>query len=250
MNVLPDSLLEAIRPLGTSLVSDAIDALGVRLRNEGFIHGGTVRRYTGPETPMLGYAVTARVRSFFPPMAGATFAENAEWWRFIATIPNPRVVVFQDTDRQPGLGAFFGNLHAAVHRALGCVGAVTNGAVRDVEAISATPFHLFAGSRSVSRAYIHISEFGREVEIGGLRINSGDLLYGDANGVLSIPLSIADRIPEMAAKIAAKRSRTTALCGSPDFTPDALVRLTRAFGYEVAGTGVHLTSSNPDSEKP
>jgi hypothetical protein len=48
-------------------------------------------------------------------------------------------------------------------------------------------FQLFAGSTSVSHAYVHIVEFGTPVEIGGLKIQSGDLLHGDQHGVQSIP---------------------------------------------------------------
>ena len=95
-------------------------------------------------------------------------------------------------------------MHVNILRALGCVGAVTNGAVRDLPAAEELGFQLFAGSVSVSHAYVHIVEFGTPVEIGGLKIQSGDLLHGDLHGVQSIPLDIAGKIPPVAAEIVAR----------------------------------------------
>ena len=88
-----------------------------------------------------------------------------------------------------------GEIHAAIGIALNCVGCVTNGAVRDLPAVEAMGFQLFASRTSVSHAYAHIVEFGEPVEIDGLKISSGDLLHGDRHGVLTIPLSIATQIP-------------------------------------------------------
>ena len=57
-------------------------------------------------------------------------------------------------------------------------------------------FQLFAGSVSVSHSYAHIIEFGEPVEIGGLKIQSGDLMHGDRHGVLTIPLEMPPRYPQ------------------------------------------------------
>ena len=105
---------------------------------------------------------------------------------------------------------------------LGCVGAVTNGAVRDLPAVEALGFKLFAGSVAVSHAYAHIIEFGEPVEIGGLKIHSGDLLHGDLHGVLTIPLAVAAEIPAVAARILQEERELMEFCGSPRFSLDAL----------------------------
>ena len=120
--------------------------------------------------------------------------------------PKPRVIVLQDADHEPGLGAFVGEIHATIGLALNCVGCVTNGAVRDLPAVEATGFQLFARHVSVSHAYAHITEFGEPVEIDGLKISSGDLLFGDLHGVLSIPLSIAAQVTFRSSQNPAARS--------------------------------------------
>jgi 4-hydroxy-4-methyl-2-oxoglutarate aldolase len=123
---------------------------------------------------------------------------------------------------KPGLGSLFGAVHINILRALGCVGAVTNGVVRDIPAVEALGFQLFAGGLSISHAYVHIVEFGTPVEIGGLKVQSGDLLHGDLHGVQSIPEEIATRIPAVAAKLIAEEQALVKLCQSSEFSIEKL----------------------------
>jgi regulator of RNase E activity RraA len=167
---------------------------------------------------MLGYAVTVMIRGSAPPTADGSYADRTDWWDYIESVPAPRIVVVQDVSSHLGLGSLIGAVHMNILRALHCVGVVTNGSVRDIPAAEAAGFHFFAGSISISHAYVHIVEIGKPVEIGGLKIKSGDLLHGDLHGVQSIPLDIAARVPATAAKIAAKDQALIALCQSPDFT--------------------------------
>jgi regulator of RNase E activity RraA len=109
-----------------------------------------------------------------------------------------------------------------IFRALHCVGVVTNGSVRDIPASESAGFHLFAGGVAVSHAYVHIVEIGAPVEIGGLKIQSGDLLHGDLHGVQCVPSDIAARIPPVAAQIAAREQALIALCRSPEFSLEKL----------------------------
>ena len=115
-----------------------------------------------------------------------------------------------------------GEVHAAIGRALNCTGCVTNGAVRDLPAVEALGFHLFSGSLVVSHSYAHIIEFGEPVEIGGLKIQSGDLLHGDRHGVLTIPLEIAADVPAEASRILAEERGLTEFCCSPEFSLEEL----------------------------
>jgi regulator of RNase E activity RraA len=131
-------------------------------------------------------------------------------------------MVLEDVDRSPGVGAFVGEVHAAIGLALGCVGCVTNGAVRDLPAVKAAGFHLFAGSVAVSHSYAHIVEFGEPVEIGGLKIASGDLIHGDRHGVLNVPLSAAVAVPQEAAKILVQERELIEFCRSRRFSLQGL----------------------------
>jgi 4-hydroxy-4-methyl-2-oxoglutarate aldolase len=214
---LTSEQLEAIRRLDTCTAANAIETFEVRLRNEGFSNR-SVRCIFPRFTPMIGYAATVKVRCSGPPPEGHSYLDRTDWWNYILTIPAPRVVVIQDVDKNPGTGAFLGEVHAHILLALECVGAVTNGAVRDLPAVESTGFQFFAGGVSVSHSYVHMVEIGGSVEIGGLKILPGDLLHGDCHGVLSIPKEIAAKIPGVAARIIERERKLIALCRSSDFS--------------------------------
>ena len=79
----------------------------------------------------------------------------------------------------------------------------------------------------MSHAYAHIIDFGEPVEIGGLKIQSGDLIHGDRHGVLTIPLEIAAKIPDEAAKILAEERELIEFCRSPEFSLEELAKRLR-----------------------
>lgn len=213
--------LEKIRALDTCTVSNAIERLNVRLRNEGFISGSLRCRFPN-FAPMVGYAVTGRIRSSSPPVSGRCYYNRMDFWNYVASIPEPRVLVLQDVDHAPGFGAFVGEIHATIGLALKCVGYVTNGAVRDLPAIRAMGFHLFSGSVAVSHAYAHLVEFGEPVEIGGLKICPGDLMHGDQHGVQTIPADFIAEIAEEAAKVQCAERDLMEFCRSPQFSLNGL----------------------------
>ena len=213
--------LEALRRLSTCVVANAIDTFESRLRNEGFADS-SIRCAFPRFAPMLGYAVTLKIRCSSPPPKGHAYLDRTDWWTDILKMPAPRIVVIQDVDSRPGTGALLGEVHCSILQALGCAGAVTNGAVRDLPAVEGTQFHLFAGSVAVSHAYSHIVEIGGEVELGGLKIKPGDLLHGDRHGVLLVPKRLVAKIPLAAARIAEQETKVIALCRSNEFTLEKL----------------------------
>ena len=145
-------------------------------------------------------------------------------------------MIIEDADQKPGSGALVGELHALIGQALNCVGCVTNGSVRDLPAVEALGFHLFAGSVAVSHMYAHVSEYGQPVRIGELQICPGDLVHGDRHGVHTIPLSIASEIPQMAAEILREERELRTLCQSPRFSLERLdekLQMLPGDGFEV-----------------
>ena len=213
--------LDSLRRLNACTLANAIETFHERLRNEGFMDH-TVHGLFPRLEPMLGYAATVTIRGSAPPTADGSYPDRTDWWDYISSLPEPRVVVVHDVSSQPGLGSLIGAVHMNILRALHCVGVVTNGSVRDIPAAESAGFHFFAGSVSVSHAYVHIIEIGKPVKIGGLKIQSGDLLHGDLHGVQTIPFDIAAQIPAVAAKISAEEQALIALCHSPDFSVDKL----------------------------
>jgi 4-hydroxy-4-methyl-2-oxoglutarate aldolase len=155
-------------------------------------------------------------------MEGHSYYFHTDWWEEILKTRPPRIVVIQDLDNPPGLGAFVGEVHAHILQALGGVALVTNGAVRDLNLVRAAGFQLFARNVSVSHAYAHVFDFGGTVEIGGLKISPGDLIQADLHGVQTIPLEIAAQVPDAAAEILKRRQQFIGLCRSESFSLESL----------------------------
>jgi 4-hydroxy-4-methyl-2-oxoglutarate aldolase len=210
-------ILEELRALSTCVVASAIEAFGVRLRNRGFSDSRLHCMF--PEQPAaVGYAATARIRGSDPPMEGHSYYDRGAWWDSLLKIPAPRIVVIEDADSTPGLGAFIGEVHANILLALGCVAVVTNGSVRDLLEVRRSGLQLFAANVSVSHAYAHVFDFGGTVEIAGLTVHPGELIQGDLHGVQTIPREIAARVPEKAREIMKSRKELIGLCRSHDFS--------------------------------
>ncbi len=222
---LPPDLLARLRTFSTPTLANAVEAFNIRPRTAGFM-SSQVRCLFADLGPMLGYAFTATCRAGTPPPREAG-ARRFEMWRALEEIPAPRIIVLQDLDDPPGLGAFWGEVQSNIHRALGCIGTVTNGGIRDLDEVRALGFHFFAGSVVVSHAYVHLLEFGQPVEVGGLAVHPGDLLHGDQHGVLSIPREIAEKIEEGVAKVEKEEREIIRYCQSPGFTRQGLEALYR-----------------------
>lgn len=235
-SVVPSSLLQKLLQFDTCTVSNAIERLGGRLRNEGSISGKSIHCMFPQLPPVLGYAVTGRMKATSKPVRGKAYHENMNWWRYMASIPEPRVMVVQDTDEHPGAGALVGELHASICLALNCSAYITNGAVRDLPAVEQLGFQLFAGNAAVSHMYAHIAAYGEPVEIGGLKISPGDLVHGDRHGVHTIPLSIAASIPQMAQEILKEEQEILRLCRSPRFSLDRLEETL----HKIPGDGIEV----------
>ncbi len=221
MVALDRGLVDALRRLDACAVSNAVESFDVRLRNEGFADG-RIRALFDDLPPAVGHAVTARIRTSTPPPVGHRYIDRTDWWNYILTLPAPRIVVVEDIDPRPGFGAFIGEVHASILIALGAAGYVTNGAVRDLPAVRRAGLPLFAGSTSVSHAFVHIVDFGTPVEIAGLPVAPGDVLFADRHGVLTIPDEVVARVPDAVTAMRRRERTVLEMCSSPNFSVDNL----------------------------
>ena len=164
-SILTREELERLRQFDTCTLSNAIERLNIRQRNDGYITGPVICRF--PQlAPVIGYAVTARMRSSMIPIGGHCYHEHPEFWRYVDSVAGPKILVVQDADHSIGLGSLFGEIHARISRALGCVASVTNGVVRDLPGVEALGFQLFSGSVSVSHSYAHVVDLSKSADCG------------------------------------------------------------------------------------
>jgi regulator of RNase E activity RraA len=219
-----DALLQALARYDSPTLANAIETFDIQPRDVGFADSRV--RCMFPELGrMVGYAATATIVARGEPRDDWAGAGNDALYAHARTIPAPRIVVVQDLDDPPAHGSLWGEVHATIFGALGCVGAVTDGAVRDLDEARGMGFHFFAAGPSVSHAYVRVETVGEPVEIGGLSVAPGDLLHADQHGVLRIPPEIAAELPAAADRVIEREQALLRWVRSDEFDPDRLAEM-------------------------
>jgi len=185
-----------LRSIDTPTVCNLIEIVTPERRGAGY----TVNHLHCPFPdlpPMVGFAKTVTIRSRNAVSGPSYMAKRMDYLDYVAAAPQPGVVVIQDLDEPPGYGAFWGEVQTNVHKALGCLGTVTNGSIRDIAQV-AEGFQMLAGSITPSHAYVHVVEFGVPITIHGMEVMSGDLIHADRHGAVVVP---SDKIDAMKAAL-------------------------------------------------
>lgn len=221
---ISNATIAKLKTIDTCTVANAIEAFGVRLQNEGFSNP-TIHCRFPKLPPMVGFAVTLRIRTSNPPMEGGSYIERTDWWDSFDSLPSPHVIVIEDLDTAATTGAFVGHVHAAILNAFGCVGVVTNGAVRSLPAAEAIGLQLFSGSISPSHSFVHVVEANGPVEVCGLKITPGNLIHGDQHGLVVVPEEVANLVPAEAVRLQQREEEVISYCKSRGFSRLGLRRI-------------------------
>lgn len=137
--------------------------------------------------PMVGYAVTLVLEPSNKAHKGATPGNVEAWFRHVAEAPGPKIVVVQDLDSPDIVGSFWGEVSANTHRVLGCVGTITDGAIRDVDEMTNAGFKALARRLCVGHAHVTPVRWNCEVQVFGQTIQPGQLIHADKHGFLAVP---------------------------------------------------------------
>ena len=214
--------LHELRQFNSPTISNAIEIFDVRPRHVGFLPH-VIRCLLPDLGPIVGYAVTSQTRASEP--AGKERDLNADYLRYVASQPGPKIAVGQDLDEPPGLGAQFGEVNATIHKKLGCVGHITDGCPRDLDEVPALAFQLFGRNPCVSHAYVRLVDFGKPVKLAGVEIRPGDLLHADKHGVCIIPLDIVDHLADACREVECQERPLLELCRSDAFDLEQYIHL-------------------------
>ena len=177
--------------------------------------------------PMVGLARVGTIRAKEPPRG--VVASRLDWFDYVADADMPTVVVLQDLDDRPGYGAWWGEVHSTVHKALGAQGCVTNGSFRDCDML-APGFQIIGGRIGPSHAHVHMVEFGRPVNVFGMNAIHDDVIHADFHGAVVIPADAVRRLPDAIALCARREKVILDVCASPDFSPARLRAAVQAAG--------------------
>ncbi len=215
--------LERLRRYDTPTICNGLEIVAPERRAIGF----TVEQMVAADRslpPIVGLARVGTLRAKEAPR-GST-ASRLDWYDYVAEADLPSIVLLQDLDDQPGYGAFWGEVHSAVHKALGAEGCVTNGSFRDCDML-AKDFQIIGGRIGPSHAHVHIVDFGKPVNIFGMQAAHDDVIHADYHGAVVIPADVVPRLVD-AIDLVARRERVILdICADPNFTPAKLREVVR-----------------------
>ena len=210
--MVSESQFSFLRSIDTPTVCNLIEIVKPESRGSGY----TVTHLHCPFPdlpPMVGFAKTVTIRSRNAVGGPSYMAKRMDYLDYVAAAPQPGIAVIEDKDEPAGYGAFWGEVQSNVHKALGCLGTITNGSIRDIPQI-AEGFQMLAGSLSPSHAYVHVEEFGVPVTIHGMAVKSGDLIHADRHGAIVVPINTIDGMKAAADKLAATEAKIIAAAKS------------------------------------
>jgi regulator of RNase E activity RraA len=213
---------EFLRSIDTPTVCNLVEIVTPARRGAGY----TVKHLHCPFPdlpPVVAFArtVTIKAKDAFGMGDAGYIQRRLDYLDYVAAEPRPTVMVIEDLDEEPGYGAFWGEVQSNVHQALGCLGTVTNGSVRDIPMIP-PGFQMLAGSIGPSHAYVHMVEYGGEVNVHGMLVRSNDLIHADRHGACVVP---ADKIGEMKTALvglADREAKIIKAARAPDMTVEKL----------------------------
>jgi regulator of RNase E activity RraA len=137
--------------------------------------------------PIAGYAITVVIEPSNPQHPRENPKGWSEYRQYVASIPGPKIVVVQDLDKPQTFGAFWGEVNSSIHKALGCVGTIIDGGIRDLDEMRTVGYKAIARRLCVAHAYSHPVRWNCEVEVFGRTVKPGQLIIADKHGFLVIP---------------------------------------------------------------
>lgn len=187
-----NEIINALKRFDTPTVCNAVELLELRDRTDGFM-GMNIRCWFPEMDPMVGYAVTATVRSTVPgpPASRHGFLPLFD---FIRNSPKPSVLVFKDVGPNGIRSCHFGDMMATICSRLGAIGLVTDGGIRDITTVRELGFHYFSPGATPAHGNYEIVDSGIDVDVGGVVVKPGNLIHADENGVGVFPV---DRIQDL-----------------------------------------------------
>jgi regulator of RNase E activity RraA len=203
--------LDFLQSIDTPTVCNLVEVVAPARRGSGY----TVKHLHCPFPdlpPIVGFArtVTFKAKDAVPLGQAGYMQKRLDYLDYVASPPRPSIMVMEDLDGEHvGYGAFWGEVQSNVHKALGCLGVVTNGSIRDIPMI-APGFQMLAGSIVPSHAYVHVVDYGIEVNVHGMAVKSGDLVHADRHGAVVVPIDKIDAMQAALEGLSAREAKIIA----------------------------------------
>lgn len=175
----------ALKRWNTPSIYNAWEKVTKKERNEGRFNRFPTQDFMPQMGVMAGYAVTVEVEPSNKKHQIDNPNAQEQYMRYLASIEGPKIVIVRDLDN-PHIGSFWGEVNANMHKALGCVGTITEGCIRDVDEMTNAGFKALAKHYCVGHAYSTPVRWGMETTVFGTTVKPGDFIHADKHGFMAI----------------------------------------------------------------
>jgi len=194
-------LLEGLRDFETALLANTIGCVDSTPAEEWYM-GGSIQSVTPTLGPTVGIALTCYADTSSP----GNIPDIDGYWQHLEQMSQtdlPVVWVVKASGSRPDHECIIGDGMAKTLNSVGCVGLVTDGGVRDIKGLLNVPFAAYCRGKTVHHTGLRFSRLNEPVEIGGITINTGDVIHADNEGVIKLPAGALAHLGEKAIQMRA-----------------------------------------------
>lgn len=194
-------LLRQLAEFDTALLANTIGYIDPTPAEEYYM-GGSIQCATPGLGPTAGIAFTCTLDTSTP---GGEANVDPFWEQVeqMAAASVPAVWVVKAVGSRPDHECVLGDGMAKTLFAAGCLGAVTDGGVRDIAGLMTIPFAAYCRGRVIHHCHMRYRSIGEPVEVGGIVVRSGDVIHADSGGVIRIPQACLEQLPKRAVQMQA-----------------------------------------------
>jgi regulator of RNase E activity RraA len=210
-------LLRRLREFDSALLANALDYIYPGPIAECYM-SGRIQSVTPVVGPAVGVAHTIEIDSSTPQGDAGNREPYHRLLEQIEAADEPAVMIIKPVGSRPDHECVAGDGIAKALHAVGGIGIVADGPVRDVEAMQAVPMSVHARGRCVHHCAFRFKFTGRPVEIGGLTIHPNDVIHAGADGVLRLPKSHLEALCDAAPKVTTAEAMSHAVWRSTELS--------------------------------
>ena len=201
LSIKEKNIIKFIKKFDTPTIANSLEIINPNLRGRGFTQK-TMLCSNPKLKPIVGFAKTAVITS--RKKKNTDINKNREaYYEYMFKGKDPKICVIEDKNNINTIGAWWGEINSQIHSKFGFEGAVTNGAIRDIDMIYKN-FQILAGEIRPGHGYIQIQKIDCTVEIFNMQVNPNDLIHADYHGAVVIKRINLQKLPEAINKLLRK----------------------------------------------